>query len=894
MRNRIFLILALVLGIAPFCRGTETLDPSPAPFLQVGMEKTVRRHDIVYRLPAVRPWEYMPVGNGDVGLMVDPLGSMTVGGWVVKSDIWLQLHQRPILSGLYSLEEVQANWARGGEEAFKKMVSEEEQASDFYQGRVRPRVAGQVRSELRVDGQVLSNPNEIARDYEQRLDIYDAWVTTRFRWPEQVRTQATAFVHSGRNVIVFHYHDEADRGRKVSRRILLARPVWELYKFSKGFCCPPDGKGVEGRESFHLVPNEQRQAIVLEYSNASGLKMTMALRALGSGARLVVDRSKDPEATFPLNLPKPVDYLNPLPMRAGNAYIETAALPRLDVTVLAAVVTSEDNPDPTGEALRLLDETSTEAFAGLQQTHASWWHDFWKRSFVEIADKDIEDYWYQQSYQMASIARGKIPPGICQLWVATPEWPWQGAYFDFNNAAMHMAVQVTNHPELGDPYWRLMQRAMPGFRYNARTLYNAQGIGLPHTFGPDGYEGSTITWRYQLYHTALVGILEYWRYLYSLDRGSLQREIYPFLKEAVLYYQGLMRWNDLKKCFDMPVPSCSINEGGGAMDFARRNDPFDLACIKRLVLSAIQASEILGEDPELRAQWKDFESKVAPFPTDGRRYLLYEDERAPGHRLVVDTLGLAYPTGMVDTRNDPLWPPTLGDVVSYGMGGQCFTGMMWAAAAAWSGLGDALSTALHAEMRRHEFPNGLIGEGNLTFVPEYGRAVPGVVIGESGPWAQAAISEGLCRSLYDGVIRVFTAPPSYYRGRETPARFAGLRAIDGFVVSAEQGGEGGWGHARVRFIAIQSLSGEMCKVELPHWKAEDLVVEVVNPEDGSARRRLEGVTVQNNVASFPTERGTTYLLYPRDGRPKSTWLEEWNTAVNPNLQYVGLPNRVVP
>jgi hypothetical protein len=125
----------------------------------------------------------------------------------------------------------------------------------------------------------------------------------------------------------------------------------------------------------------------------------------------------------------------------------------------------------------------------------------------------------------------------------------------------------------------------------------------------------------------------------------LQREIYPFLKEGVLYYQDLMRWNDLTQCFDMPVPSCSINEGGDAMDFDRRNDPFDSACIKRLVLSAIQASEILGEDPELRAQWRKFESKIAPFPTDGRRYLLYEGERPPKPPTGRGHIGTGFPHG---------------------------------------------------------------------------------------------------------------------------------------------------------------------------------------------------------------------------------------------------------
>jgi len=717
-------------------------DPSPAPFLRVEMENIVRRHDIVYDQPALRPNEYMPLGNGNVGLMIDPFGSQTFGGWITKSDMWLELHQDPVLSGLFSLQDVQTRWAQGGQAAFQRMKEEEDQSSDNRQGRVRPRVVGQVRAELRAGRELLSDLDSIAHEYEQRLDIYDANCSTRFSWPGRASSESKAFVHSGKDLIVFQYSDRGEAGKALSRRISLARPVWELYKFQKNLCCPLGGKGVAGREAFTVKGDKKRNVILLEYSNASGLKATLALRAVGPKVRLVVERAKDPNATFDLNLAKPVDYLNPLPMLAGNAFFEAGPAPRLDVTVFAALATNGDAPDPTAAALSILDASAPMAWSDLVRTHQDWWRDFWKRSFIELADQDIENYWYHQSYQLASTSRGKFPPGICQLWVAAPEWPWQGGYVDFNNAAMHMAVQVTNHPELGDPYWRLMRHALPGFRENAKRLYGARGIALPHTFGPDGYEGSTITWRYQFYHTALVGILQHWRYLYSQDRDLLRSEIYPFLKEAIQYYQDLLEWDEVRKQYNMPVPACTLNEGGGGQDFNKRNDPFDLASIRRLVLSGIEASEVLGSEVGLREQWRDFYSKIAPFANDGKRYLVYQGERKSGVPLVLDTLGLAFPTGMVDTNNDPLWSATIGDVVAHGMGGQCFTGMMWASAAAWSGLGDTLSTAMHAEMRRHLFPNGIIGEGVLTFLPEYGRAVPGVIIGESGPWAPGSRERG--------------------------------------------------------------------------------------------------------------------------------------------------------
>ena len=861
------------------------IDPMPAPFLHLDREKWVRFHDLVYRRPAVRPLDYLPLGNGDVGFMIDPFGSMTLGGWVAKADLYLDMVKQPPLEGISSLNDWKVAWAQDGHKGEERLTEQDTAASDYMQGRVRPRVAGQVRSELRVDGRLLSDPSLVLEGYEQRLNIYDGWVTTKFRWPGQVQTQASALVHSGKNVIVFHYHDEGGKGKKVSRKMYLTRAVWDLYKFAKGYCCPPDGKGVAGRETFTVRADEPRQAILLEYSNKSGMKMTMAMRAVGSKARLVVDPKQDPNATFDYNLPEPVAYLNPLPMRAGNAWFETEAAPRLDVTVLASVVTNGDDSDPTAKALQLLDEAAKGGLASFQREHASWWHDFWKRSFVEFADKDLENFWYQVNYQMAASSRGKIAPSICQQWVATPEFPWQGGYWSFNHAAMYTGVNITNHPELGDPWWRLIQRCLPGFRETARKRFNTGGIAIGNSFGPDGYTYAAPMYDYQFYGAALIAMLQYWRYLYNPDRDLLQREIYPFLKESVEHYQGLLVWDDLKNQYNVPVPSCSINECGG---FTALNDPFDLATIRRLLLMTVEASETLGVDADLRAKWRDFESKIAPFPSDGKRYLLYEGHRGPGHRLVADGLGLAFPTGMVNPETDPLWPGTLGDVMPFGMGDQCFSGMMWAAAAAWTRRGDTMPIALHAQLRRHMFPNGLLGEGQLTFIPEYGRAVPGVVIAESAPWGQSAISEGFARSLYDGVIRVFTAPPSYYPGRETPSRFAGLRAINGFIVSGEQIGHDVRGHVPVRFVAIQSLAGKECKFELPRWRPEELVVEAVDRDTGKTLRTVEA-TVKENIASFATESGATYLLYQKGKRPESAWSNFWMQPEVPRFSYVGLP-----
>ena len=257
--------------------------------------------------------------------------------------------------------------------------------------------------------------------------------------------------------------------------------------------------------------------------------------------------------------------------------------PELDIIVLVSLATSKESDNPTSLALDILREAEKEGYNRLEEEHVGWWHSFWTKSFIEVPDKDIEQLWYFQQYLLASSSRAEYAPPLCMLWSSQPEWPLTGCYYDFPHAALYQAVESTNHPELAGPYWRLIKDALPGFRANAKKLFDARGIYLPHNWGHDGYEVSFLYWRYQFYHTAWEGTMQYWRYLYSLDKELLRKEIYPFIKEAVLFYQDFMEWDEQKKCWVMPVPTFTINESNGPHCWEKSNDAFDMRCVRRLI-----------------------------------------------------------------------------------------------------------------------------------------------------------------------------------------------------------------------------------------------------------------------------------------------------------------------
>ena len=48
-------------------------------------------------------------------------------------------------------------------------------------------------------------------------------------------------------------------------------------------------------------------------------------------------------------------------------------------------------------------------------------------------------------------------------------------------------------------------------------------------------------------------------------------------------------------------------------------------------------------------------------------------------------------------------------------------------------------------------------------------------------------------------------------------------------------------------------------------------------------------TIKDDIASFATEVGGTYLLYGKGQRPQKAWDDYWNQTAVPRFSYVGLP-----
>ena len=124
-----------------------------------------------------------------------------------------------------------------------------------------------------------------------------------------------------------------------------------------------------------------------------------------------------------------------------------------------------------------------------------------------------------------------------------------------------------------------------------------------------------------------------------------------------------------------------------------------------------------------------------------------------------------------------------------------------------------------------------------------------------------AMNESMLQS-YDGTIRIF---PAFDSGKT--ARFT-LHAQGGFIVSSEIKA------GRIQWIAIRSLHGNSCKLELPWLKG------VLNSNLNSKSQKLNGKTVV-----FKTRSEESILLIPEGGNLHSWSVVAEKPSANENVKY---------
>ncbi|MFP5234292.1 MAG: glycosyl hydrolase family 95 catalytic domain-containing protein [Acidobacteriota bacterium] len=471
-------------------------------------------------------------------------------------------------------------------------------------------------------------------------------------------------------------------------------------------------------------------------------------------------------------------------------------------------------------ALRAARSATAARIAQLENLHRNWWKQFWLRSYVDVHDPVLENYYYGALYVIGSSSRpGHLAPSLWGNFITTDAAAWGGRYFmNYNEEAAYYGVFSSNHADLAIPYNQMVLAQFP-FQKNrtARAGYN--GVSFQRTFTPfttiatpppaipvapeknytklpsDQKSNATFS---------LLPAIQY--YEYTQDRHFLREKLYPAMKQLDAFWRDFAVRDPAtgKWAFE----HSSAHEGGDDV-----NPNLDLGFARRVETELIDSSKLLGVDAGMRPVWRRFLDNLSPYPTlqvNGKTVYaiaasinnkikdqgLFEPGDQP-----INLEGLVFPGENLSIGGDAtqlqIARRSMQEMNSWGVthGGNSNNGFckIFPIAARIGWPADDLLNKFKAAILYHWRPS------NLT-----------VFQGGGGIETSGSVEalDSMLLQHEDGVMRVF---PDWPKSRD--ASFVRLRAKGAFLVSSEQTAN------KVQWIDIVSEKGGPLLLQSP-WTGQ--------------------------------------------------------------------------
>ena len=205
----------------------------------------------------------------------------------------------------------------------------------------------------------------------------------------------------------------------------------------------------------------------------------------------------------------------------------------------------------------------------------------------------------------------EYPANLQGLWNGAYSPAWACTFFNNENIQMaYWQAYAGNLSEATLPLFNLYDKFKDDYRENAKNLFGCRGILLP-LFMDNSNGKKENTQPHVLYWTgssAWISAIYYDYYLYTGDEEFLRDRAYPFMKEAALFYEDFMVYDQNGKLKSYPSNSPE-NSPSGDFDGAKQisvsiNATMDFALLKELLTNLVSASTHLGIDSDKRTEWE--------------------------------------------------------------------------------------------------------------------------------------------------------------------------------------------------------------------------------------------------------------------------------------------------
>ncbi|GAA0606720.1 hypothetical protein GCM10010174_24720 [Kutzneria viridogrisea] len=522
-------------------------------------------------------------------------------------------------------------------------------------------------------------------------------------------------------------------------------------------------------------------------------------------------------------------------------------------TLLATVVHSFPARDAAAQAGRNLGAAADLGLDGLTQEHRRWWHAFYPKSFVSVADTRLESFYWIQLYKLASATRRDRPVlGTCGPWLEPTPWP--GTWWNLNVQLEYWLVNATGHTEL-DSLTASLDAHRDNLVANVPAQYRSDSMAMARTSQEDLATGTApvpggdgdpevgdLTWAL---HNAWLS------YRHSMADGVLRDLVFPLLRKAINYYLHFLA-KDPGGTYHLPRTF--------SPEYASTKDcNYDLALIHWGCATLLAANKRLKLGDPLAAKWQDVLDHLVKPPQDATNgfWIGADVQLTSSHRHYSHLLWF-YPLYQLEVTDNPANRAALTRSMAHWLG---YTG-------AQQGYTFTGSGSMYAVLGEGDKAHGQLS----TLLDKYVQ--PNTMYKESGPVIETPLSgaqtmhDMLVQSWGD-TIRVFPAVPTAW----AEVTVHNLRTEGAFLISAVRRA------GRTQFVRVRSLAGEPCQV-VPGDLAGPY--EVRSLTDGSAVPWQPG---SGGSLRLPLSRGDDVVIVTRGTDPRLRIAP----AASNTKRYWGLP-----
>lgn len=211
---------------------------------------------------------------------------------------------------------------------------------------------------------------------------------------------------------------------------------------------------------------------------------------------------------------------------------------------------------------------------------------------------------------------GTNPPNLQGIWSGTWTPPWSSDFTHDGNIQVAISNLLNgNMPELMMSYFDYHERMMDDYRTNAKKLYGARGIHVPSHTSTHGLNN----------HYDETWCLEYWNggagwaasyffdyYLYTGDKEFLKERAFPFMNEALMFWEDFLTIGEDGKYLVVP----SYSPENNPLEHRWQNSinaTMDIMIIKELTHNWITAAKIIGISKDEIKKKKAFLTKLPEY-----------------------------------------------------------------------------------------------------------------------------------------------------------------------------------------------------------------------------------------------------------------------------------------